>query len=101
MHIRLLRGISFSYSFIKKQGCSRVYYACDIKLSSAVPGPVLNFISKSALKQATAWVKKESESEPTGTIPDEYAAQGAPKAAKEPQAAGRFGGFADRLANRE
>jgi hypothetical protein len=42
---------------------SRVFYACDIKLQGSVPGPILNYISKAALKQATGWVKKESESE--------------------------------------
>ena len=45
----------------KTPGVTRVFYACDIKLSGAVPGPILNYISKSALKQATGWVKKESE----------------------------------------
>ena len=40
---------------------TRVYYACDIKLHGGVPKPILNYISKSALKQATGWVKKESE----------------------------------------
>lgn len=42
-------------------GTTRVFYACDIKLHAGVPGPILNYISKSALKQATGWVKKESE----------------------------------------
>ena len=82
------------------QGYSRVFYACDIKLRSAVPGPVLNFISKSALKQATAWVKKESELDPTATIPADYVIDGAPATEKEPQPTGRFGGFADRLNKR-
>jgi len=44
-------------------GKTRVFYACDIKLMGSVPGPILNYISKSALKQATGWVKKESEKE--------------------------------------
>ena len=52
-----------------KPSCTRVFYACDIKLSGAVPGPVVNFLSKSALKAATSWVKKESENNPTGTVP--------------------------------
>lgn len=42
-------------------GRTRVFYACDIKLKGSVPGPILNYLSKSALKTATAWVKKESE----------------------------------------
>lgn len=51
-----------------KSGCTRVFYACDIKLKGAVPGPVVNFVSKSALKAATGWVKKESEKNPSGQI---------------------------------
>jgi hypothetical protein len=47
----------------------RVYYAADIKMKGSVPGPILNYISKQALKQATAWVKKESENNPSLTIP--------------------------------
>lgn len=60
----------------KKPGFTRVFYACDVKVQSAVPGPVLKFISKSALRQATAWVKKESESAPNAKIPKEYAVAG-------------------------
>ena len=47
-----------------------MFYACDVKTKGKVPGPVANFISKSALKQATHWVKKESEADPTAEIPD-------------------------------
>jgi hypothetical protein len=47
---------------------SRVFYACDIKLNAAVPGPILSYISKAALKQATGWVKREAEKEP-GAVP--------------------------------
>mmetsp|Transcript_18035 Transcript_18035/g.29891 ORF Transcript_18035/g.29891 Transcript_18035/m.29891 type:complete len:269 (-) Transcript_18035:1694-2500(-) len=84
-----------------RPGCSRVFYACDIKLRSAVPGPVLNFISKSALKQATAWVKKESEKAPTNTIPAEYGgAGGAPAKELETAGAGRFS-FANKLNRRQ
>jgi hypothetical protein len=46
------------------QSCSRVFYACDIKTKGSVPGPILNYISKQALKSATSWVKKESEAMP-------------------------------------
>lgn len=64
-----------------------------------MPGPVLNFIGKSALRQATAWVKKESEAAPEATIPNEFGGPaGGGEAAKsaEPAAAGRFG-FASKL----
>merc|ERR1719343_39587 len=47
-----------------KPNRTRVFYACDVKLKGAVPGPVVNYISKSALKTATGWVKKESEKNP-------------------------------------
>lgn len=50
----------------------RVFYACDIKMKGNVPGPILNYISKQALKQATAWVKRESEANPTKTPPALY-----------------------------
>lgn len=51
-----------------KKDCTRVFYAADVKLKGSVPGPVMNFISKSALKAATGWVKKESEKNPTGKV---------------------------------
>jgi hypothetical protein len=56
----------------KGPGCSRVYYACDIQMKGTVPGPILNYISKAALKQATGWVKRESEAHPEKAIPSEY-----------------------------
>jgi hypothetical protein len=51
---------------------SRVFYSCDISMKGAVPGPIMNYISKAALKQATAWVKKESEEHKEKTIPTQY-----------------------------
>jgi len=54
----------------EKPDCTRVFYACDIKMKGAVPKPVVNYLSKSALKTATGWVKKESEKNPAGTIPE-------------------------------
>lgn len=57
----------------KKKGCSRVFYGCDIKFRRAVPGPVMNVLTKVALKSATAWVKRESESLPNADIPSEFA----------------------------
>lgn len=41
--------------------CTRVFYACDIQLKGAVPKPVLNYLSQSALRTATGWVKREAE----------------------------------------
>lgn len=40
---------------------SRVFYACDVQMGGPVPTPLLNYIGKQALKQATSWVKRESE----------------------------------------
>jgi hypothetical protein len=40
---------------------TRVFYAADLKLRGAVPGPVMKFLSKVALKESTCWVKKDSE----------------------------------------
>jgi hypothetical protein len=42
-------------------------------MKGAVPKPILNQISKAALKQATGWVKKESERNPDGSVPPQYA----------------------------
>lgn len=52
----------------KKEGCSRVFYACDVKFKNKLPTPVVNYVSKSALKQATGWVKKESEKKTDGSF---------------------------------
>jgi len=56
----------------KKPGCTRVFYACDIKFKTALPGPVLSFLTKKALKQATSWVKRESEASPDSPIPSQF-----------------------------
>mmetsp|Transcript_5850 Transcript_5850/g.11064 ORF Transcript_5850/g.11064 Transcript_5850/m.11064 type:complete len:239 (-) Transcript_5850:444-1160(-) len=40
---------------------TRVFYTADLKLRGKVPGPVMNFLGKKALKEATGWVKRESE----------------------------------------
>lgn len=56
-----------------RSGCTRVFYGCDVKLPAAVPGAVVNFVTKKALKQATSWVKRESESKPAAEFPAEFA----------------------------
>ena len=43
-------------------------------MAGAVPKPVINFIGKVALKQATSWVKKESESAPDSPLPKPFEA---------------------------
>lgn len=62
-----------------KPNASRVFYACDIKMNGSVPGPILNYISKAALKQATGWVKKESEKAPLPAVEEETPVQEPPK----------------------
>lgn len=54
----------------------------------------MNFISKSALKQATSWVKKESEAAPDASIPDQFASEQAKVIEKELEAVGSRGGAA-------
>ena len=39
----------------------RVVYSCQVKLFSWVPGLVIKFLTKTAILEATQWVKKESE----------------------------------------
>uniref|UniRef100_A0A7S3QJ75 Coenzyme Q-binding protein COQ10 START domain-containing protein n=1 Tax=Chaetoceros debilis TaxID=122233 RepID=A0A7S3QJ75_9STRA len=55
-----------------KAGKTRVFYACDLKVKNTLPKPIMNFLQKTALKQATAWVKKESEGDPSADIPSQY-----------------------------
>lgn len=83
------------------KSCSRVFYACDIEMKGHVPGPVLNIISKSALKQATSWVKKESEAHPDMTIPVACGGSGVKKATSEPELAIAGGASPRRLWGRK
>jgi len=57
----------------KKRDCTRVFYTCDIKLNGIVPKPIKDILTKKALRDATGWVKKESEAKPEAAIPSEYA----------------------------
>jgi hypothetical protein len=57
---------------IKGNTCSRVYYACDLQMKGHVPKPIFNYVSKAALKQATSWVKRESEAHPDLTVSKVY-----------------------------
>jgi len=56
----------------KNPGHSRVFYACDVQFKNSLPGPVMNYVSKSALKQATGWVKRQSEGNPKAPIPAQF-----------------------------
>jgi len=55
-----------------KTNASRVFYACDVTFKKSLPKPVMNFVSKSALKQATGWVKRESEGSRDGVVPKAF-----------------------------
>mmetsp|Transcript_1156 Transcript_1156/g.3262 ORF Transcript_1156/g.3262 Transcript_1156/m.3262 type:complete len:248 (-) Transcript_1156:400-1143(-) len=46
----------------RKDTC-RVFYSCRLKLRGWVPGPVKNYLMKTAVKQATLWVDKESKAQ--------------------------------------
>jgi len=41
-------------------------------MKAKMPKPIMNYIGKAALKQATSWVKKESEKKPEATIPKPF-----------------------------
>jgi hypothetical protein len=61
-----------SHAADKARPCSRVFYACDVQMKGVVPAPLMNYMSKTALRQATAWVKKESEAHPDLTVSSSY-----------------------------
>jgi len=56
----------------KKAGACRVFYACDVAFKQSLPKPVMSFVSKSALKQATGWVKRESEGKKDGVVSEQF-----------------------------
>jgi ribosome-associated toxin RatA of RatAB toxin-antitoxin module len=45
----------------EKEGWSRAWFSSDLKLRAKIPGFLMKFIKKKGLKDATAWVKEESE----------------------------------------
>lgn len=57
----------------KKPGCTRVFYTCDIKLKGSVPKSIKDILTKKALRDATAWVKRESEANTSAAIPAQFA----------------------------
>jgi hypothetical protein len=52
-----------------KPSHTRVFYACDVQMKGNLPKPIINYIGKAALKQATSWVKKEAEQNQKATPP--------------------------------
>lgn len=44
-----------------KAGWSRTWFSSDLKLRGAMPGFIMGYVKKKGLKDATSWVKRESE----------------------------------------
>lgn len=44
-----------------KEGWSRAWFSSDLKLRAKIPGFLMKFIKKQGLKDATSWVKEQSE----------------------------------------
>ena len=59
-----------------KMGYTRVFYACDIKFKNPIPPMIMNFLTKAALKNATGWVKRESEEHPLDKKPPAFVVEG-------------------------
>jgi len=45
----------------EREGWTRGYYSASVCLPIKLPGPIMGWITKSGLKSATGWVKRESE----------------------------------------
>jgi len=45
----------------EKEGWSRAWFSSDLKLRGGMPGFIMDFIKKQGLKDATSWVKEQSE----------------------------------------
>jgi len=44
-----------------KEGWSRAWFSSDLKLRTSLPGFLMNYIKKKGIKDATKWVKEQSE----------------------------------------
>jgi len=76
---------------------SRVFYACDVQMGGPIPTPLLNYIGKQALKQATSWVKRESEANPT--LKHEYTPQTTTTPVSSADGESKLAGMAGRFAS--
>ncbi|CAM9689553.1 unnamed protein product [Scytosiphon promiscuus] len=45
----------------KQDDWSRVYYSVQLRIPSWIPGIVIGYLNKKAIREATTWVKRESE----------------------------------------
>lgn len=86
--------VSGHWHLEEREGGTRVFYACDISLKGSVPGPVLNYLSKAALKSATSWVKKQSEDNAADFhVAEEYGYKHSAVAEETAEPVGRSGFF--------
>jgi len=56
-----LQGKWYVEAHPTKEGWSRVYYQCDLKLPGYIPKLIKTVLTKQGLSSAVGWVKKESE----------------------------------------
>ena len=54
-------GVWFVEAHPDKEGWSRAWFSSDLKLRAKIPGFLMGFIKKQGLKDATSWVKEQSE----------------------------------------
>lgn len=54
-------GAWFVEAHPDREGWSRAWFSTDLKLRAKIPGFLMNFIKKQGLKDATSWVKEQSE----------------------------------------
>ncbi len=54
-------GAWFVMEHPEKEGWSRAWFSSDLKLRSAIPGFLMKYIKKKGIKDATKWVKEQSE----------------------------------------
>jgi hypothetical protein len=54
-------GAWFVEAHPAKEGWSRAWFSSDLKLRAKIPGFLMDFIKKQGLKDATSWVKEQSE----------------------------------------
>ena len=54
-------GVWFVEAHPEKENWSRAWFSTDLKLRAKIPGFLMNFIKKQGLKDATSWVKEQSE----------------------------------------
>lgn len=59
-------GCWFIEEHPEKENWSRAWFSCDLALKSKIPGFLMKFAKKKALKDATKWVKRESEKAVSG-----------------------------------